>query len=67
MQSAPIAMMDSGVGGLTVLKTALRTFPQEQFLFLGDEQHLPYGEKSPTAVRAIVVQSVLFLSASRPN
>ncbi|ETO39907.1 Glutamate racemase [Fructilactobacillus florum 8D] len=52
MQPAPIAMMDSGVGGLTVLKTALRTFPQEQFLFLGDEQHLPYGEKSPTAVRA---------------
>lgn len=46
MKSEPIAFMDSGIGGLTVLKVALKELPHENMIYLGDEAHMPYGEKS---------------------
>ncbi|WP_429970718.1 glutamate racemase [Fructilactobacillus sp. Tb1] len=46
MNSEPIAFMDSGIGGLTVLKVALKELPHENMIYLGDEAHMPYGEKS---------------------
>ncbi|USS87655.1 glutamate racemase [Fructilactobacillus hinvesii] len=50
MNTAPLAFMDSGVGGLTILKPAFAQLPQENTLFFGDEAHLPYGEKQPQQV-----------------
>lgn len=41
-----IGIMDSGVGGLTVLKQMLEICPNENYLFFGDTKNLPYGEKS---------------------
>lgn len=46
----PIAVFDSGVGGLTVLRTLKEHLPQESFLYLGDMARVPYGTKSPSAV-----------------
>lgn len=46
----PIAVFDSGVGGLTVLRTLQEYLPQESFLYLGDMARVPYGTKSPSAV-----------------
>lgn len=43
-------MLDSGVGGLTVLKSALAQLPAENYVYVGDTAHMPYGEKSPEAV-----------------
>jgi glutamate racemase len=42
----PIAVFDSGVGGLTVLHELLVTLPQEDFVYLGDSARFPYGERS---------------------
>jgi glutamate racemase len=42
----PIAVFDSGVGGLTVLHELLVTLPNEDFLYLGDTARFPYGERS---------------------
>lgn len=39
----PIAMFDSGVGGLTVLHECLVSLPAEDFLYLGDDLRFPYG------------------------
>ncbi|USS93778.1 glutamate racemase [Fructilactobacillus ixorae] len=50
MNSAPLAFMDSGVGGLTILKPAMLRLPSESTVFFGDEAHLPYGEKQPQQV-----------------
>ncbi|USS86795.1 glutamate racemase [Fructilactobacillus cliffordii] len=50
MNEAPLAFMDSGVGGLTILKPAFAQLPAENTLFFGDEAHLPYGEKQPQQV-----------------
>ncbi len=46
----PIAVFDSGVGGLTVLRTLKEHLPQESFLYFGDMARVPYGTKSPAAV-----------------
>lgn len=42
----PIAMFDSGVGGLTVLHECLVSLPTESFLYLGDDLRFPYGALS---------------------
>jgi glutamate racemase len=40
-----IGVFDSGVGGLTVLRTLVARFPHERFLYLGDHAHVPYGNR----------------------
>jgi len=47
----PIGMFDSGVGGLTVLHECLVSLPGEDFIYLGDSAHFPYGTKSPGELR----------------
>jgi glutamate racemase len=49
--SLPIAMFDSGVGGLTVLHECLVSLPEEDFVYLGDTEWFPYGVKDPEALR----------------
>jgi glutamate racemase len=41
-----IGFIDSGVGGLTVLHECLVSLPQEDFVYLGDSGHFPYGNKT---------------------
>ncbi len=42
----PIAVFDSGVGGLTVLHECLVSLPHEDFVYLGDTARFPYGPRS---------------------
>lgn len=42
---ARVGVFDSGVGGLSVLQALLKLLPHEQFDFVADELHLPYGDK----------------------
>ncbi|MFN2616248.1 MAG: glutamate racemase [Thermoleophilaceae bacterium] len=44
--SLPVAVFDSGVGGLTVLHECLVSLPHEDFLYLGDTARFPYGDRS---------------------
>ncbi|MFN8159666.1 MAG: glutamate racemase [Solirubrobacterales bacterium] len=50
----PIAVFDSGVGGLTVLHECLVSLPSEDFLYLGDSAHFPYGIKGVEELRGRV-------------
>ena len=43
----PIAVFDSGVGGLTVLHELLVHLPAEDYIYLGDTARFPYGERTP--------------------
>jgi glutamate racemase len=45
--SLPIAVFDSGVGGLTVLHECLVSLPHEDFVYVGDTARFPYGDRSP--------------------
>jgi glutamate racemase len=49
---APIAIFDSGVGGLSVLNAVRQHYPEEELLFLADQAHVPYGSRSLQEVRA---------------
>jgi len=43
----PIGIYDSGIGGLTVLKTLIEQLPNEKFIYFADTANLPYGNKTP--------------------
>ena len=47
----PIGVFDSGIGGLSVLRALLDELPHEHFVYLADNGHAPYGEKSDLYVR----------------
>ena len=51
MSDLPVAVFDSGVGGLTVLHECLVSLPQEDFVYLGDTAMFPYGDKDPERLR----------------
>jgi glutamate racemase len=59
--SLPIAVFDSGVGGLTVLHECLVSLPQEDFLYLGDDARFPYGARTAADLAECVERSVAFL------
>jgi glutamate racemase len=57
----PIAVFDSGVGGLTVLHECLVSLPEEDFLYLGDSARFPYGDKSRDELQECVERNTRFL------
>lgn len=57
----PIGVLDSGIGGLTVVKELHRLMPQEKILYLGDTARAPYGARSESSIRTCSVQSALYL------
>lgn len=48
---APVGVMDSGVGGLTVLKHLTTLLPQEHFIYFADSAYAPYGNQSAAKIR----------------
>ncbi len=58
----PIGLFDSGIGGLTVLRTLLNAFPNESFVYLGDTARLPYGTKSPSTIERYLHQNIRYLT-----
>lgn len=50
VSSLPVALFDSGMGGLTVLKALSRRLPAEDLIYLGDTARLPYGTKGPETI-----------------
>jgi glutamate racemase len=50
-EQCPIGVFDSGIGGLSVLQALQKELPHERFVYLADNAHAPYGEKSETFIR----------------
>lgn len=61
MDNRPIAVFDSGIGGLTVLKEIMEQLPGEDIIYLGDTARIPYGTRSKETVIKYVLQSFRFL------
>jgi len=57
----PIGVLDSGLGGLTVVKEVLRQLPAENIIFIGDEARMPYGIKTKEQIIAYTREMVQFL------
>jgi glutamate racemase len=64
---APIAIFDSGVGGLTVAREVNRALPHEEIIYLGDTARVPYGSKSAATVKRFAGECVEFLLHFRPK
>jgi glutamate racemase len=50
----PIAMFDSGVGGLSILRDVRSLYPNEDILYFGDQGHVPYGPRPLDQIRGFV-------------
>jgi glutamate racemase len=61
LQSLPIGMFDSGIGGLTVLHQCLVTMPNEDFVYFGDTARFPYGEKTQEELQDYGTRIAAFL------
>jgi glutamate racemase len=62
MDSRPIGVFDSGVGGLTVLHECLVTMPNEDFVYLGDHARLPYGPRPLDEIRSFAFEIAGYLA-----
>jgi glutamate racemase len=63
VDSRPVGVFDSGVGGLTVLHECLVTMPHEDFVYLGDHARLPYGPRPLPEIRRFAHEIGAFLEA----
>ncbi|MFJ7934966.1 glutamate racemase [Sporosarcina sp. NPDC096371] len=59
---APIGVIDSGVGGLTVVKEMLDRLPNEPIVYIGDDARCPYGPRSTEEVREFTMEMASALS-----
>ena len=58
----PIGVIDSGVGGLTVLKWLQEKMPHERFIFIGDTARTPYGNRSREEIQGFVGEMTAWLN-----
>jgi glutamate racemase len=65
--SKPIAVLDSGVGGLTVVQELIRQLPREEIVYVGDTARCPYGPRSKEEVRQFSLQLIDFLTPFDPK
>lgn len=57
----PLGFFDSGVGGLSVMKEALKIMPNENYIYFGDSINAPYGTKPVQEVRDLTFKAVEYL------
>lgn len=61
LKKAPIGVFDSGLGGLSHLRKLQQTFPEQEWIYVADLQHLPYGNKSVEDIQAYSLSIARFL------
>ena len=57
----PLGVLDSGVGGLSVLVHLFRRLPAESMLYFADQAHIPYGPRPPEQIREFTAEITRFL------
>ena len=62
-KDAPIGVLDSGVGGLSVLKCLHQLLPHEDFIYVGDTARTPYGTRPEQEIRGFVAEIIDWLAA----
>lgn len=61
MDNRPIGIFDSGIGGITVLKELIEELPNEKFIYYGDTQNFPYGNKTKEQIISYSMNIVNYL------
>ena len=60
-KNLPIAVFDSGLGGISVLKELIALMPQEQYIYFGDSANAPYGTRTTEEVRVLPLNAAAML------
>jgi glutamate racemase len=63
----PIAVFDSGIGSLSIIRELKREVPNEDLLYFADRAHFPYGTKSHSELREIIINTVNYLRRYKPK
>ena len=61
MDSKPIGVFDSGLGGLTVADAIRKRYPDRKIIYFGDTARIPYGTKSKEVITKYALQNCRFL------
>ena len=56
-----IAVFDSGVGGISVLRELMALMPEEKYLYFGDSANAPYGTRTTEEVRVLTMNAAAML------
>src|SRR6185437_11760010 len=65
--SSPIVVLDSGLGGLTVVRALRNVLPNEDIVYFGDTARLPYGSKTAPTITTFVQQIIAYLRPCDPK
>ncbi|WP_323788477.1 glutamate racemase [Psychroserpens sp.] len=61
MNTQPIGIFDSGIGGTSVFKEIHALLPNENSIYLADSKHAPYGNKSKQEIIALSIKNTEYL------
>lgn len=67
MSNEPIAIFDSGLGSLSIVKEMRSVLPLENIIYLADTKNFPYGIKSPETLKEIVIRTIRSLESYEPK
>ena len=56
-----IGVFDSGLGGLVVTKAFINALPEYDYVYYGDTEHLPYGEKTSGQILSYTIEAIKYL------
>ena len=57
----PIAVFDSGVGGISVLRELMALMPEENYIYFGDSANAPYGTRTTNEVKILTLNAAAML------
>lgn len=63
----PIAVFDSGLGSLSVVRELRKIIPSENILYFADKKNFPYGNKTKNELKSIILKSIKFLEKYQPK
>lgn len=67
MTNNPVAVFDSGIGSLSIIRELKREVPNEDLLYFADRVHFPYGTKSHPQLREIILNTINYLRRYKPK
>ncbi len=67
MTNNPVAVFDSGIGSLSIIKELKKAVPAEDLLYFADRAHFPYGGKSHQQLLEITINTINYLRRYKPK
>ena len=58
MEKSYVAVIDSGIGGISVLKELIRLMPNERYIYLGDNKNAPYGNRTENDLFSLSMSNI---------